>query len=309
MADNHALSSLASQQHGIVSHEQLHRLGFSGDQIYRRVASGIWTRASPRVISLAGPPTTWWQRATAAGLSVDGHGALSHRPAGRIWGLRTVDDEIDVSIRYPQQLTVPGAHVHRSRDLQPHDVTWFNGLPVTTPERTICDYGLIFPETEVERVLQHGVAGDNPLVTRREVLAMRWRISEHGRDGAGKTGRCLERLPAYAEEAESGPEVRLLQICEQHGLPAPARQLPIVVAGNRFRVDFAYPTLRVFIEIDGNATHLGDQIANDDGRQNLLVAAGWRPIRFTYQQLKKSPDWCASTIRSICDDFSAHSAA
>jgi len=301
MPDHTKLTDIASKQHGIVSHEQLADCGFDKDHVYRRVKSGVWHRVSTRVVSLIGEPMTWDQRMTAAGLGVDGRGALSHRVASRLWRFRSIDEEIDVSVLYPGRIVLPGAVVHRSRDLDlDEDITRFNGLPVTTPVRTICDLGLIFPRSEVERVLQHAIAGPNPLVTRKDAWAFRRRVGVQGRDGAGDLDWCLERLPADAERAESGPEVRLLQICEEHDLPAPVCQLPVVVGGRRFRLDFAYPSIMVFIEVDGSAEHSGEQIAKDDGRQNSLVAAGWHPIRFTYGQLRDSPAWCASVIQDVC---------
>lgn len=285
----------------MVTREQLAECGFDKDHVYRRVKSGSWTSLSARVVSLVGSPVTWEQRIFAAGLGVTGRGALSHRAAGRLWQLRTVDEEVDVSVVYPGKITLPGTIVHRSRDLLMGDVTWFNGLPVTTPVRTICDFGLIFPQHEVERVLQHAISGPAPLVTRAEMWAFRRRVGVQGRDGAGVIDLSLERLPAGAEDTESGPEVRLLQICEEHDLPLPTCQLPVVVGGSRFRLDFAYPRIKVFIEVDGNAEHSGDQIANDDGRQNRLVADGWLPIRFAYRQMRDSPASCAAMIRDVCD--------
>ena len=101
-------------------------------------------------------------------------------------------------------MILPDVIVHRSIDLTPNDCTWFERIPVTTPERTLCDLGLVFPETEVMRILRHAVA--TGAVSRRDVWMLRRRISKSGRDGAGVIGRCLEALPDFADSRS--PDLR-----------------------------------------------------------------------------------------------------
>ena len=194
-------------------------------------------------------------------------------------------------------MIVPDVIVHRSVDLTPHDCTWFEGIPVTTPERTLCDLGLVFPETEVMRILRHAVA--TGVVSRRDVWMIRRRISKSGRDGAGVIGRCLDALPDLAEYTESGLEVTFLEMCADFGAPEPSIQLAIVVGGRTYRVDFAYPRQRVFVEVDGRRSQSEpDQIANDGDRQNTVVAAGWQPLRFMYEALRQDPAGCAQTLEA-----------
>lgn len=298
MGDFKTLDRTATSQHGVLTSKQLQAAGYSLDQIKYRTRTGHLRRIQTGVYGLAGTPPTWEHRASAAALATEPFGALSHRSAARQWQFRTVDDDIDVVVRYPRRLALPGATVHRSRDLAVDDITWVNGISTTTPERTICDLGLIFPDHEVQRILDHAVATNT--VTPYDIERLRRRISERGRDGAGTIRRCLDRLPAQAAMTESGPEVLFLRLCEEQDLPAPTLQLPVVVQHRLFRVDFAYPTEKVFIEIDGRATH-GEyqQIANDGGRQNLLVANGWHPLRFMAKDLKQHPARCAASVRSL----------
>jgi len=154
----------------------------------------------------------------------------------------------------------------------------------------------VFPETEVMRILRHAVA--TGMVNRRDVLMLRRRIGKSGRDGAGVIGRCLDALPELAEYTESGLEVMFLEMCAAFAVPEPAIQLPVLVGGARYRLDFAYPAKRVFVEIDGRPTHSSpEQIANDGARQNNLVAARWHPLRFMYEGLQRDPSGCAETLR------------
>ncbi len=244
-----------------------------------------------------------WERDLLAGVlaaQVQGLAVASHRSAARLYGFRTVDDDVELSIRYPRQLTLPGVEIHRSRDLVPEDTTYVEGIPCATPVRTICDLGLIFPSTEMARVLRHSIATGQ--VNRQECWDLRYRLSRQGRNGVGMLGDVLDELPKRAELTETGIEVLLLQICEKWNLPAPALQHPVVVGGQFYRLDFAYSVEKVFIETDGVDTHIQpSQIADDGGRQNLLVASGWHPLRFTYRQLHDQPAWCARTLRRLLD--------
>ena len=308
------LASTAASQHGVLTCEQLERHGLSVEQIRYRVLTGQLVRQAGRVFLVAGSTRTWKQRLAAAALAAAVHtrveggaeeshvGGASHLAAAKLYGFRSVDSDIAVSIRYPRKLKVPGAKVVRSRDLLADDVTWVDGIPTTTPARTICDLGLQLPEHEVMRILRHAISIG--MLNQREVVDLRWRISMHGRNGAGIIGRCLDDLPMGAEDTESGLEVLFLEVCERFNLPRPVLQLPVFVNGRTYRLDFAYPAQRVFIEIDGRGHSEPTQISNDGGRQNDLVAHGWQPVRFGYTQLRSDPRYCASVVEQllgICD--------
>lgn len=51
-------------------------------------------------------------------------------------------------------------------------------------------------------------------------------------------------------------------------------------------IDVAFPALMIAIEIDGFAYHSDARtFVTDRRRQNMLVAAGWTVLRFTWQDL------------------------
>ena len=63
-----------------------------------------------------------------------------------------------------------------------------------------------------------------------------------------------------------------------------------MVAGQRFRLDAAYPELMIFMEGDGFGVHSQrDPFEIDRSRQNLLVLAGWLPLRFTWRLTCAAP--------------------
>ncbi len=79
-------------------------------------------------------------------------------------------------------------------------------------------------------------------------------------------------------------------------LPRPEAQVPIY-DGRRFlgRVDLFYRDARLAIEYDG-ATHK-DSVAEDTRRQNLLLGAGIRLLRFTAGDIYNSPDVVVAQVR------------
>lgn len=85
----------------------------------------------------------------------------------------------------------------------------------------------------------------------------------------------------------------------RHRLPRPIYQYVVRVDG-RFvaRVDFAYPEVRLALEVDGHDNHrTPSDFRRDLNRQNLLVAAGWTVLRFTWSDVVQRPAEVAATIR------------
>lgn len=291
------LNQTAVSQFGLLSAKQLLHAGYSERMVATRVGNGEFQRRAKGVIQLAGATHSWEQDVMAAVLSGSGDAVASHRAASRMWGFRTVDNQVEISIRYPRRTILDGVIVHSIRDLEPRDRTEVAGIAVTTPERTICDLGLIFPETEVHRILRHAIA--TGLVLPRDLWNMRQRTSKQGRNGTGVLERVLRALPDDTSFAESGLEIQFLELCQNFGIAPPTPQLPVRVAGRDFRLDFAWLPQRVFVEIDGAAFHsTPTQIANDGSRQNLLVQAGWTPLRFTYTDMIERPSSCANSVRT-----------
>ena len=76
-------------------------------------------------------------------------------------------------------------------------------------------------------------------------------------------------------------ETRLRWLLLQSGLPKPEVQTDLRDADGRFvgRADLYYPQSRLVIEYDG-ANHR-ERLVEDDRRQNAILNAGYRLLRFT----------------------------
>jgi very-short-patch-repair endonuclease len=73
-------------------------------------------------------------------------------------------------------------------------------------------------------------------------------------------------------------------------------QYPVVRADRRLAIfDFAYPALRLAIEVDGNGTHATpEQRRADNERSNQLPS--WRVVRFTHEDVIRRPRVVATTV-------------
>lgn len=273
---------ILSRQRDLITVQQLRAIGVDKHLTNQLVMSGALL-AVRRGLYGARHPGSFEDRVMAACLH-QSTPVASALTAAHLWGLWQEPERLEVSIRYPRKATVGTAAVHRSRDLTATDRTTLDGLPVTTPARTLVDLGRVLPPLQVERVLDHAVA--TGLTSRQRVLQLRIRVGARGRNGAGVMGALLDQLPACAEQADSGPEVAVLRLIERHSLPTPELQTWVRAGGRRFRIDLAYPDHLVAIEYDGAEFHGSqEQKTADTRRQEALEARGWTFVRITADDL------------------------
>ena len=86
---------------------------------------------------------------------------------------------------------------------------------------------------------------------------------------------------------------------DAHNVPHPVRQLAAGGEQPVGRVDFAYRSARLLIELDSRKHHtaLSDR-ENDRRRDNELMAAGWRVIRITWWDLVNEPERVVALLRT-----------
>ncbi len=297
MRDISDLAQKAASQHGLLTHQQLTHHGWSRHAIANLVDRGQLIRLSRATFVMAGAPLSREQDVMRACVSVSPWADASHRTALWLWGMRSVDDDIDIAVRYPRGGSTPLATVHRSRDLRSFDRTWIEGIPVTTPARTLCDAGLVLPEVTVRGLVQHAVASG--IVTVGELTAYRKRVGRPGRNGAGVLGRILEDTAPDLGGAESAPEAELRRTLRHAGLPPGCPQHPVKAGGRHYRIDLAYPDARLAVEFDGYVSHTSPRrFVDDRRRQNDLMTAGWTVLRFTHRDLRDRPGAVIAQIRS-----------
>jgi very-short-patch-repair endonuclease len=284
----------AASHHGVITRAEASQAGLSESQIRRRVASGAWSQRSNSVFVLAGAPRTRRQDLLVAALVVDG--AAAQRSAAWLLGL---DD------RGPGRPVVGTARrggtrhrwftLCRMPGLAPGDLTVVDGIATTNATRTVLDLAACCDDTELARLVDRARRRG---LTHLDRLAARFAThARPGRPGVARARRVLSELDADLALVDSDLESMTLSLLVSRGLPRPVCQHPVTIAGRRYRIDLAYPDQRVAIELDGFEFHSArDRFELDRTRQNDLVLAGWRVLRFTWRQVCREPDLVATRV-------------
>lgn len=196
------------------------------------------------------------------------------------------------------EITVPDGSVSararmivRRRALDRGDVVKTRGFRATSVLRTLRDLCADLPL--VEAVVMADMALHAQLVS---IAKLRGAAAE----SVGTRGvRKLRQVVDHVEPATESPmETRLRMLLVLGGLPRPEAQVAIRDRFHRFlgRPDLYYREQRLGLEYDG-AVHR-ETLAEDNRRQNRLVDAGVRLLRFTAGDIYNTPDLVLSTVRA-----------
>jgi hypothetical protein len=161
----------------------------------------------------------------------------------------------------------------RTRDLLREDVMQLGGVRITTPLRTALDLGCCLRRREAYAVL-NAFAHLHDLTAEDYSRALaRYRRRRGVVQLRGLIGLVEPRV-------ESQRESWVLLAIADAGFPLPEPQVWVAVNGvPTYRLDFAYPRLRVCIEYDGHEAHDGDdQEDHDEERRGWLRDHGWTVI-------------------------------
>ena len=263
---DHAIATLAMRQHGVVARRQLLDLGISSGAIEMRLRHGRLHRIHRGVYALSPAelaPQAQWMAAVLAG----GAGAtLSHWSAASLWRMRP-------GIGPKSHVTTPtyrrssaNLAFHQSR-LPRDEVTIEQGIPTSTPARTLLDLAPLLPSPVLARMFDAAPGEGAPLATLLDRYPRR--------PGAAKLRALLAKAAPFTR---SDLEAKVLAEMRRKGLPAP--RVNLIVDG--YEVDFAWPDLRVIAELDSYVTHGSQQaFERDRARDRRLTIAGWSVVRLT----------------------------
>jgi Protein of unknown function (DUF559)/Transcriptional regulator, AbiEi antitoxin len=287
-----AVAVVATRQEGMISTEQLLAAGLDRGAIAWRVRRGRLHPYHRGVYSVGHTRLSPRARLWAAVLARGGPGAalLGYRAAAAPWELMPMPSgRIDV-ITLRQSHSTKAIRVHRTK-LDPEDITHVDGLPLTTPTRTLIDLADQLTPHRLERVLH-----------RAEILRILDVSAIHARLAA-LPGRRSRTLLQALESLATGPAVTRSEL-EERFLALVARwKLPRPLVNHRVEgheVDFYWPTHRLIVETDGASTHLTPTAFEQDrARDASLTALGYRVIRVTWRQLTERPAEVAQLLRRL----------
>lgn len=248
---------------------------FGRYQVRRAQESGEWQSPWSGVLvdaERAGDPLTL----AAAALALGGSDVLLAGPtAVHLHGCVSAPPT-------PIHLVTPYGHWLRSRPglvvhngpLPEADRATVLDMPVLGLERTITDLLCTWRPAEALVVLDEALAMIEP--DRRELFrATIGRRLERRRDPRG-TRRGAQLLGLATGLAESPAESRLLWRVIDSGFPPPTVNWSLSGPDGRevYRLDLAWPDLRIVLEYNGHAVH-ADRTAEDEARAEDLRGRGW----------------------------------
>lgn len=279
------VAAIAEQQFGVFARAQAQAAGLSERAMSRRVMTGRWVEVFPSVYRLPGATRTGRQRAMAAVLWGGDESAISHTTAGRLLRLDAVRSD-------GLHLTVPRSLGRRPRDLVQHrmqlsrrDLLTVDGIRCTTAGRTIIDCAAVLSDEDLEDAFEQ--ARRMGLTSAAALTRLAEELCGRGRPGSARVKRLVAAQAPGDRALESRLEVKLARLLRKSGLAPPVRQHPV----GRFRLDFAWPALRVACECDGFEHH-GSRLAwkRDRSRLAAIEAAGWRIVHVTWGDVTQQTD-------------------
>jgi len=305
----------AAAHHGICCGRAASEAGVSRHAVAHLVARGDLVRLAPGVFRVAGHPPTWESQLWAALIEAGPGAAAAGRSAARLHKLW----------RYRQaevvEVTVKRGGNHRGRLgrrietslLDPDHVVDVEQFPATSLARTIFDL-LGDPD---HRPLRSDAAREWHEDRMMEVVndAMRYHglsvlvelavlatIGRRGRSGTALVRKIFGAMSTgYVPEASQVESVfsALLRRCD---LPPPVKQFEVVDgAGLVGFVDFAWPELRILVEIDSRLHDGPLDRRSDAERDRRLKALGYEVLRFRWDDLVVEPDRVLRRLRAAAD--------
>ncbi len=182
-----------------------------------------------------------------------------------------------------------GFVIHRWTDPDPDlDYAVVSGIRCTSIAVTLAQLGAVVPEQSVERALDD--------VLRRGV-SLRWiqetaeRLHRPGPSGTSTLMRILSDERRSGRLPESWFERVAQRLLAAREIPTPALQYEVQVAsGSAYRLDLAWPELKLGVECHSRRYHFGPLKEAADHRRDLeLAGAGWEVLYMTWEH-RRHPD-------------------
>lgn len=271
---------------------ELEYLGYSPKTVASSLRDGSFIKIKQGVYVPAAEWSAWSDRDRCfahhvAHAKTAQSGVFSHQSAALWYSAPLLHLPRKMHLSYPHQTTNYKANItaHRGRPEECASARNLLGVLVTSPAQTLIDVACALPRLDALVIAD--------CLLRRGLL---------GLDEASRVLRSLEKPKAnlvadrLSAVADSPAETIARDLIHTWKLPLPEAQFVIATAsGARYRADFAWPTVKVILEVDGEIKYSGDYGSPDEviraelRRQRELEASGWNVIRVRWKELTQHP--------------------
>jgi hypothetical protein len=304
----HALRT-AEDQGGLITRIQALACGMTMHEITRELQTGRWEEVQPFVYRIVGAPQTWVTQLRAATLTAadayEQEPALevprvvaSHTSAATLLGIERGMDDSKIEVT-GVGLSLPirrGVTVHRTRRLDPCDVTIIDGIPCVTAARYLVDVAGSVDLVELTALTDdvHSARSSARSWTYRRAQALK-----NGRKDVGMLMRLT--APGAREVFNSWLEQHVAERLSGTDLPPPLWNHELRVDGKLLGiVDTFWEQGRTLsVEWDGLRFHSSPkQLREDKARDRAMTIAGYPPLRYTWLDVMTRWDEILAEIRA-----------
>ncbi len=266
---------------GHIHNRQLATIGLTQSTIADRCGTGKLIREHHGVYSVGHSQTTPAARADAAVMACGERSVLSHDSAAALYKLRKWPPLPEISS--PLRRRRPGVRAHQTTTLTRGDVTYRQGIRVTTVARTIADIARRLNDDELTRAIHEARRNRD--------------LTDHG------LARLYALCPRAVEvfDSEEAPSRSIFQHTFRSFLELRGFPIPVFEADwHGYQVDAYYPDHTLIIELDGYRDHsLPDRFEADRERDELAITLDHATLRITWQRLTRKPGELDHNLRTI----------
>lgn len=249
----------------------------------------------PGVYSLPGAGDGHRARCAIALLDAGPGSMVSHLSSAAEWQI-LLRAPVVVDITNPRPLSPrDGIRIHR-REVDPAEVRWLDGMPMTSPAQTLFDLAAMLGDRALARVANEAFV--RRLVSIEALHETRLRNSR--RKGSAAFARLLSTLDPEARRIESTLEARLNGFLRDRGFPPWEQNAILVIGDEMIKPDVLWRPQRVIVEADGRDPHLSPlTFASDRRRDRRVRVAGFQPVRVTSADLELRPGELEADLRAL----------
>jgi very-short-patch-repair endonuclease len=297
---DHDIVAIARRQLGAFNRSQANAVGLTDDRLRVRVREGWLQQIGPNAFRFPGTDLTG--AAQLLGLMIDvGEPCWAFGPTAA--ALHRFDG---FELAGPFHLVIPrgrqvrriGVSIHTSEHLPETDQTEIDGIRTLRATRTLIDLARIVDRVTLTRACDSAFRDGR--VHEDQLRQRLYRLS-----GAAMTRLGTESLMMVLDGSEiergghSYLEREFLRLIDEHHLPRPETQQVLGRTRQRLiRVDFRFPGTNVVVEVLGYRYHRSrEQMAIDADRMNALVARGFAPYQFTFEQVMERSHRVVDVLR------------
>jgi hypothetical protein len=294
----HRVGTTADRQHGVISRNQMRQFGFKDGAISHAVTTARLHRVFHGAYALGNRRVTERGRLMAATLACGEGAVVSHRSVAALLDLLDKGPVvIDVIAPPSRGRGIDGIYLHRVRPPRLEETGTFDGIPCTSPSRTLVDLAGVVGEWTLRSAFERAArlemldlaAIERSIDPRRRGMKVLLKLIEEWRGAApllGTRGRLKSPL-----------EAKVLPLVLRRDLPPPLFNAPVHLVNGRIEVDFLWPDHRFALEADSRDFH-GTAVAfeRDRWRDRELMRAGYSVLRVTSKQAEREAEAIADTV-------------